>query len=153
MNQLFPYIPTKTDYPEIITLWEKSVVATHHFLTKRDIKAYKNLILNQFLDQVDLYCYRNEFKILGFIGLNQDMIQMLFIHPDARNKGIGKQLLLFAIEQKRCTKVHVNEQNEQAKGFYKHFGFQIMERFDHDSAGKPYPILAMELNPASYINA
>lgn len=142
---MFPYLPSTTDYPEIILLWEKSVLATHHFLRKEDIAAYKDLILNQFLDQVDLYCFKQEGKILGFIGINQDLIQMLFIHPDARKKGIGKQLLIFAILDKNCKKVDVNEQNEQAKGFYKHFGFKIIERFDHDSVGKPYPILAMEL--------
>ncbi|RZK90758.1 MAG: GNAT family N-acetyltransferase, partial [Pedobacter sp.] len=56
-----------------------------------------------------------------------------------------KELMKFAIEEKKATKVDVNEQNEQAVGFYKHLGFVIMERFENDDAGKPYPILAMEL--------
>lgn len=41
--------------------------------------------------------------------------------------------------------VDVNEQNEQAVGFYKRMGFTINGRTDTDGLGKPYPILQMKL--------
>ena len=70
---------------------------------------------------------------------------MLFINPLHRGKGVGKQLLLYAIDQLEVNKVDVNEQNEQALGFYKHFGFEVKRRSALDSSGKPYPTLHMEL--------
>ncbi|TCD10829.1 GNAT family N-acetyltransferase [Pedobacter frigidisoli] len=145
MNSPEFYKPSPTDYPEIITVWEASVRATHHFLTESDIQTYKALILNEYLDQVDLYCIKSEDRILGFIGLNEDNIQMLFIHPDARGKGLGKAFIKFAINEKQIRNVDVNEQNEQAVGFYQHLGFSIIERFSEDAAGKPYPILSMSI--------
>jgi putative acetyltransferase len=70
---------------------------------------------------------------------------MLFMHPAYRGKRIGKTLLEYAINNLNVTKVDVNEQNEQAVGFYKHCGFETLGRSELDASGKPYPILHMEL--------
>lgn len=82
--------------------------------------------------------------ILGFLGLSADNIEMLFIRPDVRGKGIGKKFLQFAIHEKRIKKVDVNEQNPQAVGFYIHNGFEVTARSPLDPQGKPFPILSME---------
>ena len=142
-NNIYP--TEATDHPQIIAVWEASVRATHHFLTEDDILFYRDLILNQYLDMVNLYCTKDEDTITGFVGLSDDMVQMLFIHPDARGKGHGSQLLNFAINQHGITKVDVNEQNQQALGFYQRFGFTIIDRAETDAVGRPYPVLSMEL--------
>ncbi|MCZ4245863.1 acetyltransferase [Pedobacter punctiformis] len=145
MNNLEIYIPLPADYLQIIKVWEASVRATHHFLAEEDILDYKSLIYNEYLHQVDLYCAVDDNQIIAFMGINEDMIQMLFVHPDARSKGVGKKLIEFAIDQKNITKVDVNEQNEQAVGFYERMGFSVSERSAYDASGKPYPVLSMEL--------
>lgn len=134
------------DYQEIVDVWEASVRATHHFLKEEDIQYFKPLILNQFLQAVNLYCIRNERgHIIGFLGIAEGKIEMLFIDPISRGKGVGKLLLQYAINRLGAKKVDVNEQNHQAVDFYKHMGFQVVSRSDVDSMGKPYPVLSMEL--------
>lgn len=135
----------KNEYTEVVELWEASVRATHHFLKEEDIKYFKPLILNTYLDAVELKCIRENKKIVGFIGVADQNLEMLFIHPDFRGKGIGKTLLDYSIDKLKVTKVDVNEQNEQAVGFYKHYGFEVVRRSELDSSGKPYPTLHMEL--------
>jgi putative acetyltransferase len=140
-----PGIPE--NYAEITELWEASVRATHHFLREADIQFYKPLILNEYLKAVDLYCKKDQnHRIIGFLGTSADKIEMLFIDPAARGKGIGKELLQFAINHLNIKKVDVNEQNEQALGFYRHFGFVVTGRTAVDGMGKPYPILNLELS-------
>jgi putative acetyltransferase len=39
----------------------------------------------------------------------------------------------------------VNEQNEQALGFYLHAGFSVVHRSEKDALGMPYPILHMKI--------
>ncbi|MGV3658480.1 MAG: GNAT family N-acetyltransferase [Chitinophagaceae bacterium] len=137
---------TEAHYTEITDVWEASVRATHHFLKEEDIISLKPMVQHQFLKAVDLYfTQNNDGDINGFLGVLEGKIEMLFIHPQARGGGIGKQLLQYAIEQLGCTKVDVNEQNNQAVGFYKHFGFATVGRTDTDSLGMPYPLLQMEL--------
>ncbi|NOU59835.1 GNAT family N-acetyltransferase [Marinifilum caeruleilacunae] len=136
----------KSDYQEIARLWEASVRATHHFLKEEDIAYFKPLILNVYLDAVELRCLKNESKeIIGFLGVAEQNLEMLFIHPDARGKGVGKELLHYSIKNLDVRKVDVNEDNEQAIGFYEKFGFETYKRSELDASGKPYPILHMKL--------
>ncbi|WP_317130123.1 hypothetical protein [Flavobacterium profundi] len=50
----------KVEYNEVVNIWEASVRATHHFLKEEDIQYFKPLILNTYLDAVELKCVRNE---------------------------------------------------------------------------------------------
>ena len=77
----------------------------------------------------------------------EQKIEMLFIHPDRRGKGIGRLLTEFAINELNADKVDVNEQNDQAVGFYQRMGFIIEGRTDKDGMGRPYPLLQMKLAP------
>lgn len=137
----------KSEYQQVIEVWEASVRATHHFLKEEDITYFKPLILNTYLDVVELKCVRNtKSEIIGFSGVAADNLEMLFIRPNERGKGVGKTLLLYSIEKQGITKVDVNEDNSQAVGFYEKFGFKTYKRMEVDPTGRPYPILYMKLN-------
>jgi|SRR5688572_25498927 putative acetyltransferase len=139
------YTTTPSDFPEITDVWEASVRATHHFLEEKDIQYFKPLILNEYLYHVRLFCVRNDQRqITGFLGLSDDKIEMLFLHPSVIGKGIGKMLVRHAIHDHNIRKVDVNEQNEQAVSFYKHMGFEVIDRSPVDGLGKPFPILFMQ---------
>ncbi|SDG42768.1 putative acetyltransferase [Pedobacter terrae] len=135
----------RKDYEKLIAVWESSVRATHHFLSEKDLITYRWLILNEYFDQVRLYTVKVEEEMMGFIGINEKSIQMLFIHPDVRGKGLGQRLIDFAKQEHHVYMVDVNEQNEQAVGFYQKLGFVTVERSEVDAAGKPFPVLSMEL--------
>jgi len=136
----------QNDYPELVEVWEASVRATHHFLEEEHIQLFKPLILKEYLKMVELACIKSDNeKILGFSGVLDGKIEMLFIHPDARGTGIGKKLLQHAIETQNVKSVDVNEQNPQAVGFYQHMGFKIIGRSELDGMGLPFPLLQMEL--------
>lgn len=136
-----------SDYKELIDIWEASVRATHHFLKEEDIEYFKILILNTYFDAVELRCVKNSNgKIVGFSGVSEQKLEMLFIHPNERRKGIGKALLHHAIEKQQVNVVDVNEQNEDATHFYLENGFKVFHRSELDSTGKAYPILHMKLD-------
>ena len=139
-------IVEKADHLKLLAIWESSVRATHDFLTEEDLQALKPLILEQYFDSVDLRCAKNSNgEILGFCGVHDSNIEMLFISPDVRGKGIGALLATYAIKSQGATKVDVNEQNQQALGFYQHIGFSVTGRSPVDGQGKPYPLLHMAL--------
>ena len=136
----------KSEYTSIIEVWEASVRATHHFLSEADIAYFKPLILNQYLDLVELRSLKNsDGKIVGFLGAAKGNLEMLFLHPDLRRKVLGKLLLNYAIEQLSVQKVDVNEQNPEATAFYLKQGFAVIGRSETDPQGKPYPILHLKL--------
>ena len=134
------------DYAELLAVWENSVRATHDFITEEDIEFFKPIIIEQAFPTVTLRCIKsNDGSILGFVGIHDSKVEMLFILNEARGQGIGKVLLQYAIEQLGATKVDVNEQNPQAVGFYEHMGFKVVSRSPLDDMEKPFPILHMTL--------
>lgn len=132
------------DFPHIVEIWEAAVRATHLFLTEADIQFFKPVVLEA-LPQVNrLVCVRDSSGIaVGFMGVAADQIEMLFIHPQWRSRGLGRQLVEYAIHTCGATQVDVNEQNDQAVGFYRQMGFVVEGRSPHDSLGKPFPLLHM----------
>lgn len=134
----------RLDYDQLSAVWESSVKATHHFLEPEDFKYYKRLIPD-FFSHVDLYVIRQGKVIEAFMGVSDDHIEMLFVSADARGKGYGKCLLLYALDKLNAKKVDVNEQNTQALRFYEKFGFKVAARSEKDSMGKDYPILHLSL--------
>lgn len=130
---------------ELIELWEASVKSTHHFLTNDDIAFFRPLIKDKYLPQLEVYIIKDEYEdIVAFMGLSEDMIEMLFVHPNSQGKGYGSMLVDFAIRQNIC-KVDVNEQNQVAYKFYMNKGFTVISRDELDSTGKPFPILHLML--------
>lgn len=143
--------PTTDDFDELAELWEASVRATHHFIPEDYILRLKPLVWGVYLHSMPLYIIRGAEGIEGFMGVNGSMLEMLFVHPRAIGRGVGKQLMRFAIEVCRVRCVNVNEQNEQASGFYRHFGFQVAGRDAVDASGEPYPILHLKMKTSMKI--
>ena len=83
---------------------------------------------------------------VAFMGIENGTLEMLFISPEERGKGLGKRLIQFGIENYAVGRLAVNEQNPQAKGFYEHMGFHVYKRTDLDEQGSPYPLLYMSLS-------
>ena len=69
---------------------------------------------------------------------------MLFVSAEKRGRGIGKELLQYAVDVYGVTELTVNEQNAQAVGFYGHIGFRTYKRSETDEQGGRYPILYMK---------
>lgn len=92
-----------------------------------------------------VHCLMNDFEVVGFMGVSDRKIEMLFLLPNHFGKGLGKQLIEFAFEKYQVNEVDVNEQNINAVSFYRKFGFEPYDRTDKDDQGREYPILKMRL--------
>jgi putative acetyltransferase len=136
---------TPDDHAEIVAVWEASVRATHDFLSEDDIRFLKPLV-PQYLDLVELRCVKDAAgAILGFLGVADGNLEMLFLAPAARGRGLGRRMVAFAIDELGVTRVDVNEQNPAARGFYERCGFTVVGRSELDGQGRPFPLLHMEL--------
>lgn len=126
----------------LLVIWETSVIKTHLFLTKEDIQTIKIDVKTALETVENLYVFYDDKKhIQGFIVIEKQKVEMLFVDANVRGQGIGKQLLLFAIAHFDVRYVDVNEQNQQAVEFYYHMGFQQQSRSESDDQGRPFPIL------------
>ena len=137
------------DFPRVMEVWEMSVRATHHFLSEADIQFLKPLIPDALSHVAELACVRDGAgQVAGFVGVEGDKVEMIFIHPAWRGQGAGSRLLKYAVEVLGAQSVDVNEQNEQAVGFYLRMGFEVEGRSELDGTGKPFPLLHLRLGNA-----
>ncbi|CAH9018022.1 GNAT family N-acetyltransferase [Candidatus Nitrosacidococcus sp. I8] len=145
--QIQPYIASYRE--QILAVWEKSVLATHNFLSLGDFKEIKKLVSNINFSDFQVFCLIDKDKVLGFIGISGNKVEILFVDPSYFRQGFGYRLLNFVVIKFNANEIDVNEQNIKALKFYEKFGFQRYDRSEKDNQGRNYPILKMRL--ANYI--
>lgn len=134
----------------LLAVWESSVRATHLFLSDEAIRSIKEYVPQALNGIAHLMIAEDEAgRPVAFMGIEDGALEMLFISPEERGKGLGKRLLRHGIESYGVKRLAVNEQNPQARGFYEHMGFHVYKRTDHDERGDPYPLLYMRLGKAA----
>ncbi len=130
---------------QVVGVWEKSVLATHDFLHHEDFLSIKAIVSTIDFTSFEVYCLMEKNEVLGFLGVADKKVEMLFLSPDYFGLGLGKKLMDFALTELSADKVDVNEQNVHAVKFYQKLGFITYERTDKDDQGKDYPLLRMRL--------
>src|SRR5262249_21892446 len=130
----------------LVALWERSVRATHDFLTEADIGALRPLVRDALnAEALELWVLTERAGMpIGFMGLAGHDIAALFLEPAHRGQGGGRRLVAHA-QQLRDGEltVDVNEQNPAALGFYEALGFEVVGRSPVDDGGRPFPVLHM----------
>lgn len=143
---MFMENPSRTDalIEQLTAVWESSVKATHTFLSEEDISSLRPIVKSALLQIVKLIVAYEMNQVVGFMGIAQEKLEMLFLEPNCIGKGIGKAFIRKAKEEYSVKYVDVNEQNPHGVEFYKHAGFTVFERTEWDDQGNPFPILKMK---------
>lgn len=128
----------------LVLLWDNSVKSTHLFLSNEEIDNIKKYVPNA-LNMVShlIVLYEND-EIVGFMGIEGNKLEMLFIKSTDLKRGYGKKLLEYGIKKNKVNCLTVNEQNPNAISFYEHLGFVTYKRSKLDEQGNSYPILYMK---------
>ena len=129
----------------LLTVWEASVRATHAFLSDGEIQQIAAFV-PQAVREVPLLAVAYDGGTpAGFLGVAGEKLEMLFLAPEYRGRGLGRELLQRGVQAWGVRSLDVNEQNPQARGFYEHMGFRVTGRRETDGQGRPYPLLSMSL--------
>lgn len=130
---------------QLLEVWERSVRATHLFLSEDEIRSIKDYVPKALQGIAYLVVAEDASgNPVAFMGIEAGSLEMLFVAPEERGKGLGKRLIRYGIENYGLERLAVNEQNPQAKGFYEHMGFTVYKRTELDEQGNPYPLLYMK---------
>ena len=134
------------DRDALLALWERSVRATHAFLTEEDVVSLRPLVAEELASNaIAWWVLRSDGDDpIGFLGYSNDTIEALFVDPSCHRTGAGRFLVAHA--QRLATgalAVDVNEQNDAAIRFYEAMGFSVVSRSPTDGAGRPFPIAHM----------
>jgi len=74
--------------------------------------------------------------VVGFAASLGSSIRFLFVHPQARGRGVGKCLLEFMLDRMPGTvSLNVAKSNSLAKRLYAQYGFQVVGEFQATYSG------------------
>ena len=133
---------TPADVPRALVIWRAAVDATHGFLTPADRAEIDGMVATDFLPNAPLWVAEDDNgAVQGFLVMDGDMVDALFVDPSVHGRGIGTCLLAKALELAPGARVDASEQADNALPFYLARGFVITGRSETDPQGRPYPMI------------
>ncbi|MFR9794413.1 N-acetyltransferase family protein [Streptomyces sp. MS06] len=122
-----PYLPVQKRSHEQVTRWVRDVL----------------------LKQCRTWVAVRDAEIAGYAALDGDMLEHLYLRPDARRQGIGT-LLLDEVRRHSPDRVslQVFQQNTDARAFYERHGFTVLDTSDGDRNMENLPDMTLRWTPA-----
>jgi putative acetyltransferase len=136
---------TPADVPRALEIWRAAVDATHGFLSPEHREEIDALVANEFLPSAELWIADDDDgRPVGFLVMDGDMIDALFVDPTVHGQGVGTKLLGHALTLSPDATVDASEQADNALQFYLARGFRVTGRSPTDQAGRPYPLIHLK---------
>jgi putative acetyltransferase len=128
------------DVPRALEIWRDAVDATHGFLTPAD-RVEIDAMVAGWMPTVELWMIDHADRAVGFLVMDGNLIDALFVDPAVHGRGFGTALLDHALELAPDAIVDASEQASNALGFYESRGFVRTGRSETDPQGRPYPLV------------
>lgn len=123
----------KDDLEAVMRIWKSENIKAHSFISKEYWENNYNYVKEN-LPNAEIYVYSLKEDIMGFIGLNKNYIEGLFVDTSNQCNGIGTSLLNKAKENRNNLTLNVYKKNLNAINFYKKNGFVVIdENVDKDT--------------------
>ena len=131
----------KVDINRVADIWLKTNLKAHFFIPEQYwISNYE--FVKELLPQAEVYVYEDDKIIQGFVGLNDEYIEGIFVSDEMQSCGIGKLLLDYIKDKKERLQLNVYQKNASAISFYQREGFIIQcEGLDEATGEKEYTML------------
>lgn len=128
----------KTDINRVADIWLKTNLKAHYFIPEQYwTNNYE--VVKEMLPQADVYVYEDDKIIQGFVGINDEYIEGIFVSDEMQSRGIGKILLDYIKDKKDRLQLKVYQKNVRAMSFYQREGFTIQsEEMDEFTGEKEY---------------
>ncbi len=114
----------KNDIHSVMQIWKNENIKAHKFIEKEYWENNYNYV-KEILPNAEIYVYILNENLVGFIGLNENYIEGIFVDTNSQYNGIGTSLVNKAKENRDKLTLSVYEKNTNAINFYKKNGFIV----------------------------
>ena len=126
------------DINKVADIWLDTNIKAHNFIPaeywKSNFKSVKEALL-----LAEVYVYEYDTEIQGFIGMNGEYIEGVFVSDEYQSQGIGARLLNYIKNNRDKLSLSVYQKNSRAISFYQREGFEIQcEALDEATGEKDY---------------
>ena len=129
----------------LLDIWERSVKATHLFLSDGEIENIKEYVPRALMGVENLTVAENEDgQSVAFMGTESGTLEMLFIAPEERGKGLGKRLFRYGIDHLGGKRTGGQRAEPAGKGLLRAHGFSRLQTNGARRTGRPLSALVHE---------
>lgn len=126
------------DIDRVADIWLKTNLKAHYFIPEQYWTSNYESV-KEMMSQAEVYVYEDDKMIQGFIGINDEYIEGIFVSDEMQSRGIGKMLLDYIKDKKDRLQLKVYQKNVRAMSFYQREGFTIQsEGMDEFTGEKEY---------------
>ena len=130
-----------TDINRVADIWLKTNFKAHDFIPEQYWTSNYELV-KEMMSQSEVYVFEVDKMIQGFVGLNNEYIEGIFVSEEMQSCGIGKLLLNYIKDKKDRLQLNVYQKNARAISFYQREGFIIQcKGLDEATGEKEYTML------------
>jgi len=112
------------DIDNIMQIWKSENIKAHNFISKEywenNYEYVKNILPN-----AEIYVFIVKEKIVGFVGVDNNYVEGIFVDTNNQSNGIGTTLLNKVKENRNNLTLSVYKKNTNAINFYKENDFII----------------------------
>lgn len=133
----------KADVNRVAKIWLDTNITAHYFISVQYWKSNFELV-KELLLQTTVYVYEDNQGIRGFIGLNNEYVEGVFVSEGMQSHGIGKALLNYAKDKRSKLLLNVYQKNTRAISFYQREGFDVQNSGLDEATGEKEYVMAWQ---------
>lgn len=139
----------KADINQVADIWLDINIKVHNFIPAQYWKDNFELV-KELLLQAEVYVCEENREIKGFIGINGEYIEGIFVSDKNQSQGIGKRLLDYIKNKKFGLSLRVYQKNIRAISFYQREGLKIKREDLDETTGEKEYVMVWQPNNKSY---
>lgn len=139
----------ENDWQEVAAIYDQSKPDEMRGLVTRDqiVPLAEDDRMLTYFEESEIWVHEEMGQVLGFIGRKETVVSWLFVHPDHRRRGIGRNLLQYLMNlHQGPLQLNLTRTNQAAMALYHSLGFEIHKEFMGSMYGREIPAARMHLS-------
>lgn len=124
-----------SDMDRVASIWLETNPQAHSFIPAEYWKSNLEYV-REALQLAEVHVYEDAQGVQGFIGLNGDHVEGLFVAAGMQSHGIGKQLMDHVKRRRDALTLEAYRKNVDAVRFYQREGFTLQNEDLDESTGE-----------------
>lgn len=133
----------EADFDALTDLWERSARSSHTFMDDEEFAHQRPRVRDLLLPSMDVWVAERAGTALGFVGAREDVVELLYIAPEAQGQGLGPALLSYVDGGSGPHSVEVYADNTVGVAFYRGQGFVEQRRYAVAVAGGSFEVMRL----------
>lgn len=124
-----------TDIETVMKIWHEGNLEAHDFVDPAYWDKSRSYV-RRMLGEVDVYVYESNGRVVGFMGMDGEYLEGLFVHRDFRGLGFGTRMIEWVKAENDYFTLHVFKKNYGAYTFYRNRGLLIRDLEINEDLGE-----------------